>query len=288
MKTQSVENEIICTDCLDGMSRMHSECIPLSVTSPPYGGLRTFEGHSSFDFLAVAKELYRVTMPGGVVVWVVQEQIIDGSESGETSRQRLAFRDIGFRLHHTMVMGKSGGHQHSSNRYGRALEYAIILSKGAPRYFCPFRDKPNKEAGRIKIFKSRLPDGSFAPVKRRMTPPFGIRPAVWTYATGRNVSAKEGYALDHPAVMPEKMAEDHILSWSKIGDLVFDPFAGSGTVPKMARLNFRNYLGFEINPKYAEIARRRLREVEEQVRQRTEAAMAEDFTELTGGRRGSK
>lgn len=288
MRNRLAENKIVCTDCLDGMARMPGESVPLSVTSPPYGGLRTYDGHSSFDFLAVAKELYRVTMPGGVVVWVVQEQIIDGSESGETSRQRLAFADIGFRLHHTMVMAKSGGHQHSSNRYGRALEYAIILSKGVPRYFCPFRDKPNKEAGRMKTFKNRLPDGSFAPVKHRMTPPFGIRPPVWTYATGRNVTAKEGYALDHPAVMPEKMAEDHILSWSKVGDLIFDPFAGSGTTLKMARLNYRNYLGFEVNPDYVEIARRRLRDGEVQIRQRAEESLAEDFTELTGGRRGSK
>ena len=288
MKTRLTENRIVCTDCLEGMAEMPDEIIPLSVTSPPYDDLRTYDGHSKFDFFAVAKELYRVTMPGGVVVWVVQEQIVDGSESGETSRQRLAFANIGFRLHHTMVMGKSGGHQHSSNRYGRPLEYALILSKGPPRYFCPLRDKPNKEAGRVKSFNNRQRDGSFAPVKRRMTPPFGIRPPVWTYATGRNVTAKEGYALDHPAVMPERMAQDHILSWSKVGDLVFDPFAGSGTVPKMARLNYRNYLGFEINPKYVQIARRRLRDAEEHIRQRGEESLAEDFTKLTGGRRGPK
>lgn len=256
------ENKIVCCDCLDGMAALPDECIPFTLTSPPYDGLRTYDGLAEWDFMAVARELYRITMPGGVVVWVVQEQIIDGSESGETSRQRLAFADIGFRLHHTMVMGKLGGIQFSSNRYGRPLEYAFILSKGKPRYFSPLRDKPNKESGRVKVFSNRKPDGSFAPVKHKKVHPYGLRGSVWFYPTGKNNTAKEGYAFGHPALMPEKMAEDHILSWTKVGDLVFNPFAGGGTALKMALLNHRRYLGFEINPKYVEIARRRLRDAE--------------------------
>ena len=184
MKTLFPENQIVCCDCLEGMSRLPKEVIPFTLTSPPYDDLRTYEGNNDWNFMAVAQELYRITMPGGVVVWVVQEQIRDGSESGETSRQRLAFANIGFRLHHTMVMGKTGGHQSSPRRYGRALEYAFILSKGRPRYFSPLRDRPNREAGRVQSFKNRRKDGSFDPVKRRKTPPFGIRLPVWFYATG--------------------------------------------------------------------------------------------------------
>jgi site-specific DNA-methyltransferase (adenine-specific) len=262
MKKLLPDNQIVCCDCLEGMAGLPDECIPFTLTSPPYDGIRTYDGLAEWDFMAVARELYRITMPGGVVVWVVQEQIIDGSESGETSRQRLAFAEIGFRLHYTMVMGKTGGHQNSALRYGRPLEYAFILSKGRPRYFSPLRDKPNKEAGKVKVFKNRKPDGSFAPVRRRMTAPFGIRSAIWTYPTGRNVTAKEAYAFGHPALMPEQMAEDHILSWTKVGDLVFNPFAGGGTALKMALLNYRRYLGFEINPRFVKIARRRLREAE--------------------------
>jgi site-specific DNA-methyltransferase (adenine-specific) len=199
-------------------------------------------------------------MPGGVVVWVVQEQIINGSESGETSRQRLAFANIGFRLHHTMVMAKLGGHQHSPGRYGRPLEYAFILSKGKPRHFSPIRDKPNREAGRIKVFINRQRDGSFAPKKLAKVNPFGFRSAVWPYPTGKNHTAQEDYAFEHPALMTEQMAEDHIVSWSKVGDLVFDPFTGAGTTPKMALLNHRRYLGFEINPEYVMNAKRRLKD----------------------------
>ena len=224
-----------------------------------------YDGHDQWDFMSVARELFRITMPGGVVIWVVQEQIIDGAESGETSRQRLAFANIGFRLHHTMVMNKLGGNQYSHNRYGRPLEYAFILSKGTPKHFSPLRDKPNREAGKLKIITNRNEDGGFARTRRIKVHPFGIRSSVWSYATGKNVSAKEPYAFDHPAIMPEQMAEDHIRSWSRVGDLVFDPFAGSGTTLKMAMLNHRRYLGFEVNPKYVKSARRRLHEAEGQL-----------------------
>lgn len=271
-----LKNRIVLGDNVAGMRGLPDGCIHLTVTSPPYDDLRTYGGHSRWDFAGCARELYRITVPGGVVVWVVQEQIVNGSETGESSRQRLAFLDLGFRLHHTMVMGKSGGHQHSANRYGRPLEYALILSKGAPRYFCPLRDKPNKSKGRVKAFTNRLPDGSFPPVRRRKTNAFGIRAAVWCYATGRNVTTKDGYALAaHPALMPERMAEDHIRSWSKVGDLVFDPFAGAGTTLKVARLNFRRYLGFEANPEYVEIAQRRLAEADARIREAVEARLQE-------------
>jgi len=145
MTSRIPENQIILTDCVEGMKTLPDGCIPLTVTSPPYEDLRDYDGLAKWDFMAVARELYRITMPGGVVVWVVQEQIINGSESGETSRQRLAFANIGFRLHHTMVMAKLGGHQHSPGRYGRPLEYAFILSKGQPRHFSP--DQRQTEPG---------------------------------------------------------------------------------------------------------------------------------------------
>lgn len=265
------ENQIINIDCVKGMKTLPNDIIPLTVTSPPYDDLRSYDGLAQWDFMDVANELYRITMPGGVVVWVVQEQIVNGSESGETSRQRLAFANIGFRLHHTMVMARHGSRHYPSNRYGAPLEYAFVLSKGKPRYVCLLRDKPNTGAGitRKDQYQHRLPDGSVRRNgKRPKTPPFGIRPGVWYYATGGNV-AEEKYAFEHPSLMPEKMAEDHILSWSKVGDLIFNPFAGSGTVPKMAMLNYRRYLGYEINPKYVEIAQRRLKEAEATMELRT-------------------
>ena len=260
--TSFPENQIILADCVQGMKGLPSEIIPLTVTSPPYDDLRTYDGLAEWDFMNVARELYRITMPGGVVVWVVQEQIINGSESGESSRQRLAFANIGFRLHHTMVMARTSGYQFSHARYGRPLEDAFILSKGPPRYFCSIRDQKNKSAGQSRNKTNRNPDGSFDRAGRWTTNPYGVRGPIWLYHTGKHHTAKEDYAFDHPALMPEQMAEDHIVSWSKVGDLIFDPFAGAGTTLKMAMLNHRRFLGFEINPKYVKLARRRLKKAE--------------------------
>lgn len=268
-----LENRIVLGDNVVGMRGLPDGCIHLTVTSPPYDDLRTYGGRSRWDFAAVARELYRITVPGGVVVWVVQEQIVNGSETGESSRQRLAFLDLGFRLHHTMVMDRMGGFRHSHNRYGRPLEYAFVLSKGRPRHVSRIRDKVNKEAGRVKQWRNRNPDGSLDRVSRRKTHPYGLRSAVWRYSTGWHSTAEEGYVHGHPAPMPEAMAEDHIRSWSRVGDLVFDPFAGAGTTLKMARLNFRRYLGFEINPEYVEFARRRLAEADARIRGRFESRL---------------
>jgi DNA methylase len=235
-------------------------CIPLTVTSPPYGTIRLYGGNE-WVFSALAKELYRITMPGGVLVWVVQEQIIDGSESGDSARQRLFFMHLGFWSHQTMVMMRRGSRQFTPNRYGWPLEYAFILTKGAPRCFHPITDQRRKDM-RPRPVAHRNSDGSrFMGTNRRQTR-YVRRTAVWNYATGKH-TAQEPYVFQHPALMPERMAVDLIRSWSNVGDLVFDPFAGAGTTMKMALLNNRKYLGFEVNPQYVEIANRRIEDAKE-------------------------
>ena len=79
-------NEIYNMDCVEGMKMLKSNRIDLTVTSPPYDDIRTYGGYS-FDFHNTAKELYRVTKEGGVVVWVVSDQTENGSESGTSFRQ---------------------------------------------------------------------------------------------------------------------------------------------------------------------------------------------------------
>ena len=88
------------------MARMPDGFIDLTVTSPPYDNLRAYSGYS-FDFEAVAKELYRVTKQGGVVIWVVGDATIKGSETGTSFRQALFFKEIGFNLHDTMIYAKN-------------------------------------------------------------------------------------------------------------------------------------------------------------------------------------
>ena len=250
-------NSIVLGDCVEGMRSLPPDLVPCTVASPPYGALRHYHGNHQFDFEAAAAELWRITRPGGVVCWVVREEVVDGSESGEASEQRLFFRDLGFRLHQTIVMERYGSRARSPGRYGESLEYAFILAKGKPATVRLLRDRRNKTAGKLVTATHRYPDGSYR-VQRYEVDEWGYRKAVWYFAQGMHV-ATDPVARLHQAPMPEAMAEDLILSYSREGDLIFDPFAGVATTAKMALLNHRNYFGYEINAIYHARGEERLR-----------------------------
>jgi site-specific DNA-methyltransferase (adenine-specific) len=276
-------NRIELADCVEGMRTLPDDCIPLTVTSPPYDDLRKYGGHL-FDFEATAGELWRVTAPGGVVVWVVQEQVTSGAESGTSSVQRLGFRAAGFRLHSTLVMMRNSFRFSHRNRYSQVTQYAFVLSKGAPRTVNLLRDRPNRTAGGRTKKCYRTPDGELVTrrLPGRFTPPYGVRGNVWEYEAGGGKSTRDAYTVAHPAIMPERMAKDHIVSWSRPGDLVFDPFVGSGTTAKMALLADRRYLGYEVHEPYFEIARRRLTDARAKYRRRLD-----DWLTVTDGRNRS-
>ena len=236
-------NKIYNENCLATTAKMPDGFIDLTVTSPPYDNLRTYNGYS-FDFEAVAKELYRLTKVGGVVVWVVGDATINGSETGTSFRQALFFKEIGFKIHDTMIYSKTGMKNPSNGRYHQIFEYMFILSKGKLKTFNPIKDRKNKYVGIHGGEKSFRDE-------------FGMRFNVWLYANGGNNSSKDDVFI-HPAIFPEKLANDHIISWSNEGDLVYDPFMGSGTTAKMAMLNKRNYIGSEISKEYCDIAEKRI------------------------------
>jgi site-specific DNA-methyltransferase (adenine-specific) len=234
------------------MARIEDGSIDLTVTSPPYDNLRLYNGYS-FDFEAVARELYRITKDGGVVVWVVGDATIDGSETGTSFRQALFFKDIGFNLHDTMIYQKHNFSNPSSNRYHQIFEYMFVFSKGKPKTFNALKDRPNVEAGKIGSWgknTSRQVDGTMVERKRKMNTEFGMRYNIWRIKT-------EMKPL-HPAPFPEELARDHVLSWSNPGDVVYDPFMGSGTTAKVAIETGRKYLGSEISSEYWEIAQKRI------------------------------
>jgi len=256
-------------DCLEGMRRLPDSCIDLTVTSPPYDDLRTYNGnieHWSFEkFKAIAKELYRVTKQGGVVVWVVGDATIKGSERGTSFRQALYFKEIGFNLHDTMIYAKNNPMPIQHNRYQPCFEYMFVLSKGKPKTFNPIMENTVNPGGKITTIQ-REKDGS----KHRGSG-YGnkrnsirYRHNIWKYNVGYNKTTKDKVAFQHPAIFPEQLANDHIISWSNEGDLVLDPFMGSGTTAKMALLNNRNFLGFEISEEYCEIAEQRISQIKPQ------------------------
>lgn len=254
-------NKIYHIDCLQGMKLIPDNTIPLTVTSPPYDNLRKYNGYS-FEFEEIARELYRVTSDGGIVVWVVGDETIKGDETGTSFKQALYFKQIGFKLADTMIYNKTdmAFPRYGHKKYPAAFEYMFILSKGKINTFNLIKDRPNKLAGTVMSGTVRQQDGTVKPsrAKGKEVADFGARSNVWGYTTGKGKSAKESIAFKHPAIFPEKLAEDHILSWSNEGDVVFDPFMGSGTVAKMALLNNRKYIGFEISKEYIEICEERL------------------------------
>lgn len=245
-------NKCYNENCLDTMVKMPDCFVDLTVTSPPYDNLRTYNGYS-FDFEAVAKELYRVTKQGGVVVWVVGDATIKGSETGTSFKQALYFKEIGFNLHDTMIYQKKSCYAHDprNKRYKSMFEYMFIFSKGTPNTYNEIKDTPNIHAGKIiKGSKGRDTQGKKRKLKEQVITAYQARANIWKIpSSGRS---------EHPAIFPEQLANDHIISWSNEGDLVYDPFTGSGTTAKMAIINKRNWIGSEISEEYCKIIERRI------------------------------
>lgn len=257
-------NKILQGDCLDLMKDIPDGSIGMVLTSPPYDNLRTYNGSLDWGehvWKPVIEELYRVTKDGGVVVWVVGDATIKGSETGTSFKQALYFKDVGFNLHDTMIYQKNSLTFPDTNRYYQCFEYMFVLSKGTPQVCNQIKDKDNKQSGKTITGNYRDIDGSLKEMSgsrnKREIKDKGVRWNIWQYNTGWKHSYTEDFLRGHPAIFPEKLAHDHIISWSNEGDTVLDPFAGSGTVGKVAKQLNRNYILIEKEPEYVEIIKKR-------------------------------
>ncbi|MBI90002.1 MAG: hypothetical protein CMG60_07945 [Candidatus Marinimicrobia bacterium] len=258
---------IIQGDCRDVMAALPGESIDLTVTSPPYDDLRSYKGNSALWCAAawqeVLKELYRLTKKGGVVVWVVSDATINGSETGTSFRQALYAREIGFRLHDTMIYQKNSLPK-NHNRYEQDFEYMFVFSKGKPKTFNPIRVPtkfPEKETARQNSYFSVTDEVKRSARSGKKRKPVGtdkIKGNIWYFTTGKGHSTKFDKAFKHPAIFPEKLARDHVLSWSNPGDTVFDPFTGSGTTGAISVSLGRNFIGVELEPEYIALANERI------------------------------
>lgn len=252
-------NSIYCGDNVTLCKQLEDNCIDLTVTSPPYDNLRTYNGYS-WDFEALAKELFRVTKEGGVVVWVVGDATINGSETGTSFRQALYFMECGFNLHDTMIWRKTSfNHDPRNHRYKQYFEYMFIFSKGKPITYNEIKDVPCKSAGRVSTKSTkRLPDGTIRKYPKIKINETQARSNIWYII--------QDTTNEHPAPFPEALANDHIISWSNKGDLILDPFMGSGTTAKMALKNERHFIGFDISQEYVDLANQRIKGWKEQKR----------------------
>lgn len=247
--------KLINDDCLKAMAEMEECCIDLTVTSPPYDNLRSYNGNNDqwgeHVWKVVLKDLYRVTKSGGVVVWVVGDATIKGSETGTSFSQALWAKECGFNLHDTMFFEKASRIP-TQDRYYNVVEYMFVFSKGKPKALNFIVDHKNKTAGARKRKDKVINKGANVKSDKYLTTgEYSRRSNVWRYGTGGN-------GTGHPAIFPEKLAHDHIISWSNEGDTVFDPFMGSGTTGKMAKINNRDFVGIEKVEEYFKIAQERI------------------------------
>lgn len=220
-------------DSVEALKTLPSNSVQLTVTSPPYDKLRTYRNGSDWDFECTANELFRVTCDGGIVCWNVGDSVVDGSETLTSFRQAIYFKDVcGFRVHDTMIWHKPNFSNPSSTRYHQLFEYVFVLSKGSPRTFNPIKDKKNKYPnGPWGKNTYRLRNGDMKVRAFNPAEEFGMRGNVWR---GNTVGQESPLKVKHPAMMPFWLASDLIRSWSNEGDLVVDPFAGSGTTGRAA------------------------------------------------------
>lgn len=245
-------NQILQGDCLEVMRKFDDEVIDLTVTSPPYDNLRAYNGYT-FDFEGIARELYRITKQGGVVVWVVGDQTIKGSETGTSFKQALYFKECGFWLYDTMIWQKTGMLP-TESRYYNQFEYMFVLSKGKPKAMNFICDHKTVNGGRKQRKDAVINKGNNVKGKGYFVRnEYARRPNVWKVNIGSNERG-------HPAIFPLQLAKDHVTTWSNGGDMVLDPFLGSGTTALAAQQLNRQYIGIEISPEYIEIAENRLKQ----------------------------
>lgn len=243
-------------DCLEVMNQIPNGSIDLTVTSPPYDNLRSYNGNNNLwgehIWKGVIEQLFRVTVDGGVVVWVVADQTKKGSESGTSFKQALYFKEIGFNLHDTMIWNKPNSFNFGSNNcYKQQFEYMFILSKSKPKTINFIKDIKAKMAGKVLQGARKHSDGTRDKVPFFICDEFKKRGNVWNIGL-----SNENFG--HTAVFPEQLANDHIISWSNEGDIVFDPFMGSGTTGVACKNLNRNFIGIELDEKYFSIAKERI------------------------------
>lgn len=249
-----------CESNLKTLARIDDNQIDLTVTSPPYDDLRHYND-ARWDLDLLVPELYRATAEGGVVIWVVGDKTVNGDESGSSFEQALFFKKCGFRLHDTMIFAKANPMPSDcGRRYRQIFEYMFCFSKGLPKTFNPLTTATKSAGSKISAFRSTRDGRANTPDEDvgRTLKASRKRGNIFVYLVG-SASSRDKIASKHPAIFPEQLAEDQIRSWSNIGDLVFDPFLGSGTTAKASRALKRNFIGSEISREYFDIALTRLK-----------------------------
>lgn len=258
MRRRELFDKIEAADCVEFMrDHVPGGAVDLIVTSPPYDNLRDYNGYR-FDFEQIAEQMYRVLADGGVAVWVVGDKI-NGGRTLTSFKHALGFEQAGFTVHDVMIYKKKNTPFMRKNAYTNCYEYMFVLAKGKPKTFNPIMQKTVR-SGVEMLVHNKGADG----VNRKTPAKLNkekVRANIWDYAVGLGGTTNDRFAFEHPAMFPEALARDHILSWSNKGDLVYDPMCGAGTTLKMAAETGRRYLGTDISKQYTALAEKRVSQI---------------------------
>ena len=242
--------KLICGDCLEIMKKMPDDYIDLTITSPPYDDLRNY--NSTFDIKEIARQLYRITKKGGIVVWNVNDKIKKGSKSLTSFKQAIIFNEVGFNVNDIMIWEKTNPMpQVKQPRYNQVFEYMFVFSKGKPKTFNPIMVNCKSANKGYKSTCKKITKGKERTYKEFKINEQKVDSNIWKFAVAQNKT-------EHPAVFPLELPTRHIKSWSNKGDLVLDCFMGSGTTGIVCKSLNRKFIGIEIDKKYFEIAKKRI------------------------------
>ena len=229
------------------------------VTSPPYDDMRSYNGYA-FDYKEVGHQLFRTLKEGRNLVWVVNDQTKGFCESLTSFKTAIYFvEECGFKLLDTMIYNKNTGatiDAEKSKRYLSRFEYMFVFTKGKPTIFNPItqKKKDSSIARKSLSIANRKADGSL--VRRKVNNKgFGdyvVKSNVWDFSVGYGQAyfTWERDIINHPAIFPYPLAVDHITSWTNEGDLVYDPFMGSGTTACACVDNNREFVGTDMSSTY--------------------------------------
>ena len=250
-------------DCTNVMNDLISKGVKIDaiITSPPYDNLRDYHNSCiwNFDkFKEIANLFLEILKDGGVVVWVVNDKIEKGSKTLTSFKQALYFKEIGFNIDDVMIWEKKNPMpQVKQPRYNQVFEYMFVLSKGKPKIFNPIMVDCKSAGLEYKSTAKKISTGESQRVYKEFTiNKKKVDSNIWRIAVAQNKTK-------HTAVFPLEIPLRHIKTWTNVGDIILDPFIGSGTTGVACKELNREFIGIEIVEDYFKIAKERIGKISE-------------------------
>lgn len=266
-------NKILLGDCGEILKGLPDDSVDLIFTSPPYADQRkkTYGGVSPDEyvnwFLPKAEQFLRVLKPTGTFILNIKERVVDGERHTYVIELILAMRKLGWLWTEEFIWHKKNSYPAKwPNRFRDNWERLIQFNKS--KKFNMYQEAVMVPVG--DWAKDRL--ASLSPTDRirdesKVGSGFGKNVSNWlgrdwVYPTNVIHMATECTNRNHSAVFPVELPRWFIKLFTLPGDLVLDPFVGSGTTALAAVELARSYLGIDINPEYVEMSRKRLAETQ--------------------------